>query len=783
MYQMILYSFPKIFIKKTLILFFVSLIYCWNSQAQNLFPEPGEVFNDDVIPRIDIHIDPDSLDVLYAPGNETSYHHFLATFVFDNGNILDTLDNVGFRFRGNTSRFSAKKSFKVSFNTFESGRQWYGLEKLNINGEHNDPSVARSKICWDYCRQMGIPAPRANHVELYINDQYWGLYINVEHIDEEFVDLRFGNKDGNLFKCLYPADLAYKGDDPDLYKQFTNGRRTYDLRTNEEIDDYADLAEFIDIINNTPAASLPCELEPIFNVDTYLKAIAMDIFTANWDGPIYNKNNFYLYKNTSTGKFEYIPYDLDNTFGIDWFGKNWAERNIYTWSKTGATRPIYNSILAVPEYRARYSYYTAQILQHIYHPGIWNAYLDDLKERISSSAENDPIRPLDYGFSYDDFLNSFEEGLPWGHTPVGIREFMDQRRNASLNQLELENISPVIQNFSNNYPNENQILKIRTQVFDDEAINEVQLCYFEDGQGPNCIPMFDDGNNDDEAANDGIYGIALPAFNKKTTIEYYIMATDNTGKNTRNPICQTQKIYIGSSDVQLVINEFMASNNTTIADEFGEYDDWIEIINPSNEVIYVGNYFLSDNPDNPDKWQLPPVSMTPNSYLVIWADKDENQGERHANFKLSASGEFVGIFDTQDSNFGLIDGYGFSEMQPDEAIGRLPNGTGDFQPTFPTPFATNEPVNTSEIIDNQKIKLTTSPNPFTEDLTISIENPEHQYLKILIHDILGRPMFESTFGDDFLKIPLKTDSYSNGVYYLNVVLENGESIVHQIIKI
>ena len=103
----------------------------------------------------------------------------------------------------------------------------------------------------------------------------------------------------------------------------------------------------IDVLNNTQTNDLPCELEKIFNVNSYLKAMAFDILAGNWDGPLFNKNNFYLYHNEATGLFEYIPYDLDNTFGIDWFSINWAERNIYTWANDDQPRPLYWRILNV----------------------------------------------------------------------------------------------------------------------------------------------------------------------------------------------------------------------------------------------------------------------------------------------------------------------------------------------------------------------------------------------------------------------------------------------------
>ena len=207
------------------ILYISWLLFFFNSTlAQPNFPENGEVFRDDVVPRIDIHIHPDTLDWIYD--SVSSNQEFHALFIFNNGFIVDTIENTGFRLRGNTSRQSAKKSFKVSFNTFEPGRKWYGLEKLNLNGEHNDPSIIRSKLCWDLLKEFELPGARSNHVRVYINNNYYGLYINVEHIDEEFVKSRFGNNDGNLFKCLWPADLDYLGSNPENYK-LTQGDGEY----------------------------------------------------------------------------------------------------------------------------------------------------------------------------------------------------------------------------------------------------------------------------------------------------------------------------------------------------------------------------------------------------------------------------------------------------------------------------------------------------------------------------------------------------------------------------
>jgi len=217
-----LHPLPKIregaggWVRKHIICLSVIFSSMMTAFSQPDFPPNAPVFDSAVVARIDITIDPDTLEWLYD--NVESDIEFHAIFTFNNGTINESHENIGFRLRGNTSRYSQKKSFKVSFNTFEPGRQFYGLEKLNLNGEHNDPSIIRARLCWDWLRTCNVPAPRSTHVEVYINGNYYGLYIMVEHVDEEFVKSRFDNNDGNLFMCLYPADLAYLGNNPDLYK-------------------------------------------------------------------------------------------------------------------------------------------------------------------------------------------------------------------------------------------------------------------------------------------------------------------------------------------------------------------------------------------------------------------------------------------------------------------------------------------------------------------------------------------------------------------------------------
>lgn len=406
-------------------------------------PASDPIYNSSEVTRIDITIDSEHLEQILAEENESSDVEYPADFSFTSSTFSADEQQIGFRLRGNTSRSSAKKSFKVAFNSFEPGRDLEGYEKLNLNGEHNDPSIARSKLCWDLMQQVGVPASRAAHTTLYINGEYRGLYINVEHIDEEFVELRFGNKTGNLYKCLYPADLNYLGSNPDQYKNESGSRRMYELKTNEEADDYSGLAHFIQVLNQTNAAEFQEKIEEVFDVNSYLKALAVEMLTAHWDNYGVNKNNFYLYHNPEDDKFYYIPYDMDNTLGIDFIGDGWTDTDIYEWYDDRANRPLTRRMMENDIFRSRFSTYVDEILRDHFNPEALFPEIDRIQAMITEYAEADAYKAMDYGFTNADFHASFTDDLSYGFVKEGLKPFVSKRYQSAMDQLVLSASVPL----------------------------------------------------------------------------------------------------------------------------------------------------------------------------------------------------------------------------------------------------------------------------------------------------------------------------------------------------
>ncbi|MCK9421425.1 MAG: CotH kinase family protein [Bacteroidales bacterium] len=409
------------------------------SRSQN-----NTLFDDTRVSSIYVDLPADSL--AWIMNNVLSDYYFHARFIFDDNTHRDTLENIGFRLRGNTSRYSLKKSFKISFNEYVSGRKYQGVKKINLNGEHNDPTMIREKLFYDLWKKTGMVERRTNFVKVFINGIYYGLYTNLEEMEKEWVTRVYPQNGGNLYKCAYPADLVYLGNDQQVYKDLENstvtGGRVYDLQTNKSQDDYTRLVTLIAALNEPADSLFAINIGQILNVNEYLKALALDVATGNWDDYGYNKNNYYLYDNPASGQFEYIAYDPDNTIGVDWMQVNWGTRNCLSWINTTMPLPLAQKLLEIPDFFNRYKLYLDTIARNVINPDSVFTHISDIKQLITPAAITDTFRCLDYGYTVNDFHNGFIQPID-GHTPYGVRPFLATRYNSILNQLHPSAVSEI----------------------------------------------------------------------------------------------------------------------------------------------------------------------------------------------------------------------------------------------------------------------------------------------------------------------------------------------------
>ncbi len=718
--------------------FFLAFFFAFTASifAQPIHPASGWIYDQSSVSRIDISINSDSLAQLLDPLNAYSDHEYPADMVFTRNGQPDTVLNVGFRLRGNTSRVAAKKSFKISINTFVSGRRYQGVKDMNLNGEHNDPSISRSRICWNLGVAEAMPVSRSSHTELYINGVYKGLYINIEHLNDDWLGLRFGNSNGNLYKCTWPANLNFISTNPNDYKLLNgNGTRVYELKTNETQDDYSGLAHFIDVLNNTPANQLECALDQIFNIEGYMQALAFEVTAGHWDNYSFNKNNYYLYENPETGKIEYLPYDIDNSMGVDWFNINWATRNANNWGSTNAGYlPLSERLLALPQLNEIYKFYLSEINQKFGNATFING-VDSIYNQIKIYAEADTFKALDYGFTNLDFKNSFDSTQAQLHVKMGIKTYINQRAASTTAQLGTFNTAPIIRDVKLAFlwPVTDALV---TAFVADETALTVLCTWSLNGGSPVNTPLFDDGNHNDGAAGDGTFGGMLSNLTSGS-ISYQVTATDATNKTRTRP-CNAKTVAIPTAQA-LVINEFMADNDAVYQDDFGDYNDWIELYNNTNDSIFLGDFYLTDDATDPTQFKLPTQYLAAHDYKIIWASDEGSKGPDHANFKLSKSGEEIGLFYDDGTSVDTADFILFGAQTTDVSYGRQ----YDASPvwvffTSSTPNFSNYPLSVPE---ESKIGLKLYPNPYKN--TVVLENPTSEVITVNVYIALGQQLFST----------------------------------------
>ncbi len=145
-------------------------------------------------------------------------------------------------------------------------------------------------------------------------------------------------------------------------------------------------------------------------------------------------------------------------------------------------------------------------------------------------------------------------------------------------------------------------------------------------------------------------------------------------------------IAIGAhaQNLNLRINEIIASNNAGAMDDFFETDDWVEIYNPpGSPITNLAGYYLSDDADSLDKWKIPSfdagvTTILPNNFLIFWIDDDSTQGPDHVGgFTLTSDGEMFLL--TAPDAVTVIDSITFGQQGPNVSYGRECDGCANWQ--------------------------------------------------------------------------------------------------------
>ncbi len=636
-------------------------------------------------------------------------------------------EEVGVRFRGNTSYMttgnSQKKSFNIEIDYTHQGQRLMGYKTLNLINCASDPTFMREVLYSNVCRRH-LPSAKANFLRLEINGQNWGIYANVQQLNAEFIEDWFPSNDGTRWRAEgnMGGGQMPGGDQPDGGGQTPDdGRRSrfgnavlfeaggtgggagvttglaaltwqgsdsaayeavYELKNTKQDDPWASLIHTCDVLNNTPLDQLPDVLGDVLDVDRALWLCAFEIIFQDDDGCVNKRGSDYgLYYEPETGRIHLMQYDGNECMGAGQWPLFYRQED--------AAVPLMHRLMTIDHYRQRYLAHIRAILDSSFTEEAFSAKLETYRALIEEQVKADSKK------LYSN--QAFDSGIET------LKSFVRTRRDSLLANRELWRLPPEILAVDMRVVQQGagQNLTITAQVGDSAPVSSVAI-YMAEGllDQFRLLPMADDGLHDDGDASDGVFGVVLGEYPIGTLLQYYVQATaaDQTGTLTFDPAGAEHEVYTHlvtypqAACSPVVINELMASNTSTIADPQSDYDDWIELLNVSDQVVDLSGMYLSDNPAKPLKWRFPDgVRLDPGEYLLVWADEDGgDEPGLHANFKLSRRGETVWLYDIEERGNQLLDSISFGAQYEDVSFGRHPDGFGPPQVlSAPTPLGLN----------------------------------------------------------------------------------------------
>lgn len=635
------------------------------------------------------------------------------------------IDSVAVRYKGNSTyslareEGSPKLPFNIDLNEYDRSADWDGITKLKLANAWLDPTFAREVLAYGIYDDF-LPSPRAALIEVYVGEDYLGLYVNTESVGKAFLRRQYGDDEGAFFKCdpaqqygvetdsTGKSDLDYLGADTTLYYPH------YELKSD---DGWGELRDLIAVLDD---GGSPEELEAVLNVDRLLWGFAANMAVNNLD--TYNgvvQHNYYLYR-APTGRWQYVPWDVSES----WTG---AFLSVFPPEVTREYNPFGNLL---------FNYFTPLMLRINFTPEYRRRYAHHLRVALAESPDADALRDrlqrlydlsagavaadTNRAFTTAEWRQGFDADITEDRSSgiAGLLNTHEARRGFLATVDEIAAAPPVLGEPAIDVRGDATYVTVAASGADEDE-GGVRLFTSDDlrayASGFRQNPMRDDGRGGDLVAGDGVYTAALPG-GGTVPLRYYVRADDDDAMATRPARAEYVFYRYAPAGVEaLVINEVAASNDATLADEAGEFDDWIELHNPTDQPVNVGGLLLSDDPAEPARFTLPAVEIAASGYLLVWIDGDTDQGDLHAPFRLSADGEAV-VLSRADGT--VIDEVTFPNQYADITWGRLPDADGPFARLEPSPGAPNERVSSLGAEVEGPLGIAISPNPASGSIRV-----------------------------------------------------------------
>lgn len=690
-------------------------------------------------------------------------------------------DSVGISFRGNSSDYrnkTKKKSFNIDLD-FTKDYRIEGYKSLNLNCGYEDPSNVK-EIIYNNIGRNYLPALATNFVQLFINDVNWGIYTNVQQLDRAFLDEWFLDSDGPRWRCEPKNDERVRGENMNVKCAglgFTDGfgalgarsslnwygpdsttyQNNYTLKGKSKGDDWQKLINCLDKLNNLPADLLETELPQYFDIDMALWFLAHENIFSDEDSYIYKgKNDYFVYYNNS--KKQLIPLTYDGNSILEGKNLDWP----ILMKKDVECYPLMHKLMSVPAYKARYLSHCRYIVKNFFDPIFINEKIDHYTNMIDTFEQKDTIGSQLY--SYDRFKTNtsvLKEAF------AVRRNFLLQDQGLDQKEINIGKVYHAIRGITNTNASPSDSVLVYCTV-EDREMAVINLYYSTSLDGPfTLLSMNDNGVNGDKKAGDLVYSRMIPPQKPGSFIKYYVEAVGKSGLRSYQPAGAEHDVYFYKVDhleiplSPIVVNEFMASNDSTVFDAEGKSEDWIEFYNRADQEIDISGYFLTNKLNKKYKWVFPSgTKVAAREYLIVWADNDIDQPGLHANFTLSKDGGCIGMYDRDTT---LIDFISYPKQEKNLAMARLKYDEGFFDKKIPTFFSDNDNKDAPSRIILQNHDFSIFPNPAYDSL--QIETSINELVKAEIIDQKGRIILERKFRN---KTVLYLKELHRGAYQLKI---------------
>jgi hypothetical protein len=697
--------------------------------------------------------------------------YILAAQVVVNGVVFDS---AGVKYKGNSSYDSSrvKNPLHIKLDYIHGNADYEGVEDIKLGNGFFDPSMVREVLAYEILRNY-MAAPLCNFARVFINGTYYGVFSNSESIDGNFLSTHFYSSENTFFKCNPQNVLS--GQVPNLLYLGTDSANYYPRYEIKSDYSWRELISLCDTLANTPAV-----IDTILDVDRTLWMIAFNNVAVNLDS--YSgafAQNYYLYRDDN-GRFVPVLWDLNMCFGgftntgLSNLSIAGMQQMTPVLHSTNGARPLIMKLLADTTYYRMYIAHMRTITNEFFSSGAYLARAQELQSLIDTAAQSETFSLYTYS-QFQQGVTTTVAGIP------GISTLMGARATYLASTSQFQQSPPVITNVAplSSTVSINDTIRITCSVSGASAVmlgyRDQQYKRFTGAQ------MYDDGLHQDGAAADGIYGGWMSASSAR--MQYYVYA-ENSAAGAFSPERAEYEFYemlvavTAAGAGEVVINEFIASNQLGATNEAGNNEDWIELYNRTGSPLSLSGLYLSDDYSNPLKSALPDVILPAYSTLIIWADGNSmTSSYAHCNFKLSAGGEQLML---STASGAVLDSITFGPQTTDYSTGRCPNGTGAFvmfaSPTFD---AFNTCPASVEENTAARYEAKAFPNPSAGNFTI-VSNHPGAYAARLVN-AGGQEVSRAAFSND--KAEVSAEELAAGFYFFRVtdadgnILQTGKIVI------